>query len=111
MQARLTDLARQAAERDGLKLTMEEQDVFPETANHPAAVEKVRTAAGQLGLSVVEMDEPMRGSEDFGWYLREAEGAMFLLGDGMDHPPLHSVDFDFPDPLLETACALFQTLI
>lgn len=111
LQERLTELARQAAERDGLKLTMEEQDVFPETANHPAAVEKVRTAAYQLGLSIAEMPEPMRGSEDFGWYLHQAEGAMFLLGDGLDYPPLHSIDFDFPDPLLETACALFQKLI
>ena len=55
--------------------------------------------------------EPMRGSEDFGWYLRQAEGAMFLLGDGEDHPPLHRTDFDFPDALLGTACALFQKLI
>lgn len=111
LQERLTELARQAADRDGLMLTMEEQDVFPETANHPAAVETVRAAAGRLGLPVVEMAEPMRGSEDFGWYLRQAEGAMFLLGDGADHAPLHSVDFDFPDPLLETACKLFQALI
>ena len=107
----VTDLARQAAEEDGLTLTIEEQDVFPETANHPAGVERVEKAAQALGLPVVEMAEPMRGSEDFGWYLRQAEGAMFLLGDGEDHPPLHRTDFDFPDALLGTACALFQKLI
>lgn len=107
----IADLARQAAEEDGLTLTIEEQDVFPETANHPAGVERVESAAQALGLPVVEMAEPMRGSEDFGWYLRQAEGAMFLLGDGEDHPPLHRTDFDFPDALLETACALFEKLI
>lgn len=107
----VTDLARQAAAEDGLTLTIEEQDVFPETANHPAGVERVEKAAQALGLPVVEMEEPMRGSEDFGWYLRQAEGAMFLLGDGEDHPPLHRTDFDFPDALLGTACALFQKLI
>lgn len=111
LQDRITTLARQAAEADGLTLTLEERDVFPETANHPAAVEKVEAAARALGLPVVEMPEPMRGSEDFGWYLRQAEGAMFLLGDGEDHPPLHSTDFDFPDELLEAACELFQALI
>ena len=107
----VADLARQGAEQDGLAMTVEEQDVFPETANHPAGVERVRTAAGRLGLPVVEMDEPMRASEDFGWYLRQAEGALFLLGDGEDHPPLHSADFDFPDQLLETAARLFYALV
>ena len=107
----VTALARRAAEVDGLELAVEEQDVFPETANHPAGVAKVRRAAASLGLPLVDMAEPMRASEDFGWYLRRAEGALFLLGDGEDHPPLHSADFDFPDPLLETACELFLALI
>ncbi len=104
-------LARQAAEVDGLTLTIEEQDVFPETSNHSTGVARVERAARALGLPVVEMAEPMRASEDFGWYLRQAEGAMFLLGDGEDHPPLHSADFDFPDALLETACKMFLNLI
>ena len=107
----VTELARRGASRDGLELTIQEQDVFPETANHPAAVEKVRWAAHSLGLPVAEMAEPMRASEDFGWYLRRAEGALFLLGDGEDHPPLHSADFDFPDQLLETAARLFYALV
>lgn len=105
------ELARGAAEEDGLTLTVAEQDVFPETANHPRGATRVKQAAQALGLPVAEMAEPMRGSEDFGWYLRQAEGAMFLLGDGEEYPPLHSRDFDFPDELLETACMLFHKLI
>lgn len=111
LEGALTELAHQAAREDGLTLTLEQQDVFPETANHPAGVEKVRRAAQALGMPVIEMAEPMRASEDFGWYLRQAEGALFLLGDGEEHPPLHSADFDFPDALLEKACALFRQLI
>ena len=42
--------------------------------------------------------------------LRQAEGALFLLGGGTDHPPRHSGELDFTDALLEKACALFQTL-
>ena len=42
--------------------------------------------------------------------LRQAEGALFLLGGGTDHPPRHSGELNFPDALLEKACALFQTL-
>ena len=36
----VTGIARRAAEEDGLTLTIEEQDVFPETANHHAGVER-----------------------------------------------------------------------
>ena len=111
LQEALLVLAREQAKEYGLTLERAEEDVFPETANHPAAVDKVRRAAEGLGLTVIDMPEPMRGSEDFGWYLRQAEGAMFLLGDGEDCPPLHSDGFDFPDALLPTACALFQALI
>ena len=111
LQDALLALARAQAERYGLTLERGEEDVFPETANHPAAVDKVRRAAEGLGLPVVEMAEPMRGSEDFGWYLRQAQGAMFLLGDGEDCPPLHSADFDFPDALLPVARDLFRALI
>ena len=111
LQEALLALAREQAKEYGLTLERAEEDVFPETANHPAAVDKVRRAAEGLGLTVIDMPEPMRGSEDFGWYLRQAEGAMFLLGDGEDCPPLHSDGFDFPDALLPTACALFRALI
>ena len=111
LQKALLALARAQAKEYGLTLERAEEDVFPETANHPAAVERVRRAAEGLGLTVIDMPEPMRGSEDFGWYLRQAEGAMFLLGDGEDAPPLHSADFDFPDALLPIACALFRALI
>lgn len=111
LQEALLALAREQAKEYGLTLERAEEDVFPETANHPAAVDKVRRAAEGLGLTIIDMPEPMRGSEDFGWYLRQAEGAMFLLGDGEDCPPLHSDGFDFPDALLPTACALFRALI
>ena len=111
LQAALLAEAREQAAQYGLTLETGEEDVFPETANHPRAVEKVRRAAEGLGLTVIGMPEPMRGSEDFGWYLRQAEGAMFLLGDGEGYAPLHSADFDFPDALLPVAVSLFQALI
>lgn len=111
LQQVLEALARQLAEKDGLALSISYQDVFPETSNAPQGVARVRKAAQSLGFPVVEMDEPMRASEDFGYYLKKTPGAMFLLGNGLHYPPIHSADFDFPDDALEPACALFRALI
>ena len=109
--AALEDLARREAEAWELSLSISYTDVFPANVNHDAAVRRVEKAAHRLGAPVVEMAAPMRASEDFGWYLRETPGAMFLLGNGEDHAPIHSADYDFPDVLLPQACALFTSLI
>lgn len=111
LQRALEERAAQEAARYDLRCALEYQDVFPETANHPVAVERVRRAAAGLGLPVVEMGAPMRASEDFGYYLKRAPGAMFLLGNGEAYPPIHAADFDFLDEHIPTACALFRALI
>lgn len=108
--ASLEAMAGAEAARFGLGWSVEYRDVFPETADDPVCAARVRAAAGALGLEVVEMAEPMRGSEDFGWYLKKAPGAMFLLGNGEDYAPIHSADFDFPEEHIKTACALFRAL-
>ena len=111
LSAALEAMARQEAARDGLALEISYADVFPANVNHPGPVRRVREAAGVLDLPVVEMPAPMRASEDFGWYLRACPGAMFLLGNGEGHPPIHAPGYDFPDALLEVACGMFQALI
>ena len=111
LQQALEALAQKLAERDGLALSIGYEDVFPETSNHPHGVERVRDAAQALGFPLVEMEEPMRASEDFGYYLKKTPGAIFLLGNGPDYPPIHSAAFDFPDDALEPACALFRALL
>ena len=111
LQSALEALARREAGRYGLELEIGYQDVFPETANHPAQTEKVRRAARRLGFPVCEMAAPERCSEDFGYYLHAIPGAMFFLGNGEDYPPLHSAAFDFPDKAIRQAERLFQALI
>ncbi len=111
LQAALEDLTDRLAQADGLEFSFSYCDVFPETVNTPACVEAVRAAAEELGLTVVDLPEPARCSEDFGWYTKRRPGAFFFLGDGEDHPPLHSTTFDFPDPLIATACDLFWALL
>ena len=107
----LETMARKEAETAGLTLAVSYEDVFPANVNHDACVARVERAARALGYPVIEMASPMRASEDFGWYLREIPGAMFLLGNGESHPPIHAADYDFPDFLLPRARAMFEALI
>lgn len=99
------------AKVEGLKLSFEESDIFPETVNAPEVVAKVRRAAEQQGLQVIDLEEPIRGSEDFGYYLKQCPGAIFYIGNGEEYPQLHTCEYDFNDRILETAVELFQRLI
>ena len=72
---------------------------FPATSNAPEAVRAVREAAGRAGLSIHEPDGPFLWSEDFGHFTARYGGALFGLGAGEHHPPLHHPDYSFPDGL------------
>ena len=78
-------------------------DYFPETRNDDACLTAVVEAAEEQGLTVIRMEQMWRASEDFGWYLKECPGAIFYIGSGEEHPPLHTAEYDFNDRILETA--------
>lgn len=109
LQAGLEALAEAEAERWGLEWEVAYWDVFPETANHPESVEKIRQACRELSLPVYEM-EPSRGSEDFGYFLKRTKGAMFWLGNGQDYPDIHTVAFDFLDEQIREAVGIYRQL-
>lgn len=111
LQARIQDFARQQAEEYGLDVTFEESDVFPETFNHAESVEKIRRIAAEKGWKTVELEEPIRTSEDFGYFLKKAKGALIWMGAGMECTPLHSEDFDYNDRLIEKSVDLFLSLM
>lgn len=82
------------------------QDAFPATRNHETSAQKV--------LSLCEgkiLPEPMRWSEDFGWYLQQCKGAFFGIGAGKAHPPLHTAEYEYPDALLAVTAKAFANLI
>lgn len=99
-------MAEGMARKGGFTLEMEEIERFPDTENHAKEVEKVRGAAQKLGLQTMELPEPMRWSEDFGYYLRECKGAFFGMGDGEEYPQLHTAEYEFPDEILTIAVEL-----
>ena len=87
------------------------RDYFPETRNNGTCVRKVLSAAGSLGLPILDSGELWHASEDFGYYTRVFPGAMFYVGNGTEYPPLHTVGYEFPDRILKTITGMFLALI
>ncbi|MCQ2545896.1 MAG: M20/M25/M40 family metallo-hydrolase, partial [Clostridia bacterium] len=86
-------------------------DVFPETSNDGESVAKAAEAAGRLGLEICRMKEPIRSSEDFGWFQKKCPGAMIFIGNGVDYPQVHTEEYDFNDNIIETAVELLYEII
>ncbi len=110
MEKKLLRKAEELSARDGLKAEHEIHDHFPETRNHDEALDRVIRKASGLQLSVIEMKDLWRASEDFGYYLKQCPGAMFYIGIGEDHPAVHTDDYDFNDGILKTAVDIFLAL-
>lgn len=101
-------LAERTAVAEGLRWDLSWTEEFPATVNHPEAVELVNEVVRERGMESFPIDGPYRWSEDFGWLLRSSSGALFGLGSGSEHPPLHSPDYDFPDRLVPLGVGLFR---
>lgn len=84
-----------------LEIDVSWHDIFLTVQNDVHATAFARDAARADGLSIYEMDHPMRWSEDFGRIgLNGAQATLIFLGAGERLPQLHNPDYDFPDALL-----------
>ena len=101
-------LVREAAEKDGLRHTIDYHEIFVASLNAPEAVEHLRAALDAEGVSHDEEQLPMRASEDFGIFGHTSKSAMFFLGAGVDSPSLHNPDYDFPDHLIAIGSRIFM---
>ena len=79
--------------------------------NDPEATARLAAAIRGLGMPLAEGTLPMRASEDFGRFGAAARSAMFCLGAGEAHPPLHAPDYDFPDALIGPGVRIFSRLV
>ncbi|OLO38980.1 amidohydrolase [Alkalihalophilus pseudofirmus] len=110
LQKNLENLSLELSAQYGLKTSFSYNDTFPETVNHKVSSDKIRYACQKKGLQLGEMKEAFRASEDFGHYLKETKGAICYIGNGEDYPPIHTVEYDFRDEIIETAVELFKGL-
>ncbi len=103
--------AKEQAHRYGLEISFNYYDAFPETFNHKESIDKIRRIAEEKGWKTLDMEAPIRSSEDFGHYLKKAPGALIWMGAGFDCTPLHSEDFDYNDRLIERSVDFFCSLL
>ena len=73
-------------------------------------IRKVKHAAKILGLKVIEMDEAIRASEDFGWYMKQIPEAIFYVGNGEDYQAIHTSSYDFNGRILASAVDMFMKI-
>lgn len=111
LQQSLISLARKESQVQGMDFHYSIQDAFPDTVNDGEEVEACRKKLEKRGLACMEAKEPLRWSEDFGWYLKKTKGMFFGIGAGKDCPALHTADYEFPDEVAEAAMEAFEALL
>ena len=109
--ARAETEVQEAAETYGLGWETGYSEVFAACANHADAVADLRAALDETGTPHSADGQPWRPSEDFGRFADLAPSAMFFLGSGVDQPPLHAPDFDFPDDLIPCGARIFGKVL
>ncbi len=97
-------------QEENLKYKIEFTERFPSTLNHHEGYKMIVRAAEEAGLKMTQIEKAFRWSEDFGHYLKHANGAFFGLGAGSGVPALHNPDYDFPDNILISGVKMFYHL-
>lgn len=105
------NIAEGAAEMYKLSFSFDWVEPFPATDNSREAADIIRSAARELDYEIYEKENPFSWSEDFGHFTRQINGAMFGLGIGEDHVPLHAEDYDFEDSVIPTGVSMFTEII
>jgi len=100
---RIEEVCRQ----QNLSFNIEYVEEFPITQNDKELYSWIHQAAKSLGHSIKVLDEPMKWSEDFGYYREVCETGFFGIGAGLEHANLHDPSYDFPDKIIDTT---IQTL-
>ncbi len=109
--ADVVQLCTLVAERQGFRFSSSMHEAFPATMNDTHALDVVKAAANSLNLKITPLDAPFRWSEDFGRFAEICPCAMFGVGCGTHHLPLHNPDYVFNDDIIETCIDLFEKII
>jgi amidohydrolase len=103
-------IAKENAFRYNLKFDINFTEEFPAMMNHAESVKDIELAAKSSNINFRYLPEPFRWSEDFAHYTQKFPGALFGLGSGEKHPQLHSLDYDFPDNIIEKGVKIFYEI-
>ncbi len=106
----VAEAVQQQAQKYGLSFTIAEQDVFTAVVNDAEAHAYLEQAALAADLSLELMPQPMRWSEDFGYFSPHCKTTFFGLGAGEAQPVLHHPAYDFPDDIILTGSRMFTEI-
>lgn len=112
----IKSIAESVAAGYGVRASVDVQERYAATVNHPDAAAEMRAALGSaLGENwqAQQLPVPIMASEDFSYYLQRVPGAFALIGadDGQGHDaPCHSPHYDFNDRLIPHVARLFARL-
>ena len=94
---------------EGYSYTYEIYDDFPETNNDVDLCNKTLKVLDKYGVEYMQMSEPIRASEDFGYYKKFCPSLFFMLGTG-DGPSIHNENYKFNDDVIEDGIRLFKCI-
>ena len=95
---------------DGVEVSFTFCDVFPATINNNTLLERLEKICRETGLDCIQVQEPFRWSEDFGYYGKNSKAVMVGIGAGESWPQLHTENFEFNDNIIKPALTLFSSL-
>jgi amidohydrolase len=104
-------IAAGLAAAEGLEHQVSLIEPFPATINDDTVVDAIVRAAAAIGIPVIEPPAPFGWSEDFGHFTHRYPGALFGLGAGRSHAPLHHPAYDFPDEIIGRGADLLERMI
>ena len=107
----VVNMAERLAKENSMSVECLGYDYFPETLSDIECVKKIKNAAKNLSLKIIDMPEAIRASEDFGFYTKQIHGAIFYIGNGENYPAIHSAEYDFNDEILETGVEIFKGIL
>lgn len=107
----IVELVQEGCASRGMCCRFQRQDVFPDTVTHKEVYAQVEKILRRTGAPTQVLPEPMRWSEDFGWYLHRIPGVYLGFGAGETCCGLHTDGYAFPDSVLEPAINTLKSLV
>ena len=111
LQQKINRAIAEVGHRHQLQYDIQWLEYFPASKNDPFCNDIIQKAAIQNQFQLVNRQTPFRFGEDFGWFGNHYKCAMFGLGAGISTPPLHNMEYDFPDEIIPTGVAMFTSII
>jgi amidohydrolase len=115
MPAWISRIAENTARAAGLRASVDYERGYPVLSNDPRMAIFAKNVVVDLfgRSSMIEINEPLMGGEDFAYYLKEAPGAFLRLGSRSGHStsyPWHHPKFDIDERAMPVGARLLAGL-